>query len=240
MKRVGWGLLAVSAITGAANSALAADFPRGVPVGVPVLRAPSAIVAANWDGFYIGGNLGGGVSSGSYTLNNSTFPENFNFDPAAFVGGGQMGLQAQWGHWIFGVEGGYTWSGYEQTLSSVIAPANLSTAQIKYLANISGKLGFAENNWMIYGKAGWAFGRLHNFYQNTVANTTIDTYDWESGYTLGLGIDFQFAPGWVAGLGFDWYSFSPSRTFPGGSISNGDINLYTFTARVSYLFNWWR
>jgi outer membrane immunogenic protein len=234
------GLLAITATIGAADFALAADFGRGPPIGVPVLRAPSAIVAANWDGFYIGGNIGGGVSSGSYTLNNGAFSENFNFDPATFVGGGQMGVQAQWGHWVFGVEGGYTFSWYDQTLPSVVAPANLSTVDVKYLGNISGKLGFAEGAWMVYGKAGWAFGRIHNFYQNNAAGTTIDFREWNSGYTLGLGFDYQFAPGWVAGFGFDYYSFSPSYNFIVGGIANGDVNLYTFTARVSYLFNWWR
>ena len=60
------GFIAVS-LGFAAQSALAADMPGGYggAYGVPVLRAPSAIVAANWDGFYVGGHLGGGFTSGS-------------------------------------------------------------------------------------------------------------------------------------------------------------------------------
>ena len=73
--------------------------------------------------------------------------------------------------------------------------------------------------------------RLHNFYQNTVAGTTIDTYDWDNGYMLGPGFDYQFAPGWVAGFGFDWYQLYAvahvSRSAPDRLISNGDIESLT-------------
>lgn len=240
MKRLGWGLLAFSLTCTAVPSAFAADMPGAY--GVPVLRAPSAIIAADWAGIYIGGNLGGGVSSGSYTLNNGTFAENYTYDPASFVGGGQIGLQAQWGHWVAGLEGSYTWTGFSQTAPSTIAAGNLATLDVKYLGALSGKLGWGEGPWLVYGKAGWAFARTHTF--DVVGGTSVETFGWDNGYLLGLGLDYQFAPGWVAGLAFDYYNFTPSRTFtvagaPGG-ISNGDMSFYTFTARVSYLFNWLR
>ena len=218
--------------------------PGGVPMGVPMLRAPSAIITANWDGFYIGGNIGGGLSSGSYTFNNGVFSENFTFDPASFVGGGQIGLQAQWGHWVIGLEGAYSWTGYDETKTSAVAPANLS----RHGHQISRRdrrvsLGWTEDRWLVYGKVGWAFARTHTFYRDTASGASADTLDWDNGYTLGVGFDYQLTPGWVAGVAFDYYNFTPSRTFTigglHGGITNGDINIYTFTARVSYLFNWW-
>jgi outer membrane immunogenic protein len=243
MNRIGSGLLAVSVMVGVAQSALAADAPMGIPMGVPVLRAPSAIVAANWDGFYIGGNIGGGFSSGNYTLNNGVFSENFTFDPATFVGGGQMGVQAQWGHWVIGLEGAYSWTGYDDTKTSAVVPTSLATTDIKYLGAISGRLGWTDSRWMVYGKAGWAFARLHTFDRDTASGASADTLNWDNGYTLGLGFEYQLTPSWIAGLAFDYYNFTPSRSFTiggvQGGITNGDIGIYTLTARVSYLFNWW-
>jgi outer membrane immunogenic protein len=245
MNRSGTGLLAFSLTLGLAHAAMAADMPGGYsgPYGVPVLRSPSAIITANWDGFYVGGNLGGGFSSGHYTLNNGAFSENITFDPSTFVGGGQVGLQATWGHWLLGLEGSYTWTGYDQTVTSAVVPTSLATTDIKYLGALAAKLGWADGRWLVYGKAGWAFARTHTFDRDNLSGNSVETFAWDNGYLLGLGFDYQLAPGWVAGLAFDYYNFTPSRTFtvggaPGG-ITNGDIGLYTLTARVSYLFNWW-
>jgi outer membrane immunogenic protein len=241
MTRTAPALLVLSLALGAAPAAQAADMPGGY--GVPVLRAPSAIITANWDGFYVGGNVGGGFSSGNYTLNNGAFLENITFDPSTFVGGGQVGLQASWGHFVMGLEGAYNWTGYDQTVTSAVVPTSLATTDIKYLGSLSGKLGWAEGRWMAYGKAGWAFGRFHTYDRDNASGANVETFAWDNGYVLGLGLDYQLAPGWVAGLAFDYYNFTPSRTFiiggaPGG-VTNGDIGLYTVTARVSYLFNWW-
>jgi outer membrane immunogenic protein len=245
MNRISSGLLAAFLTFGAVQFACAADFPGGgAPVGVPVLRSPSGILTANWDGFYVGGNIGAGWSNSSYTLNNGLFSENITFDPASFAGGGQMGLQAQWGHWLIGVEGAYSWTSFDQTVTSTVLPTSLATTDIKNLGSISGKLGWAADRWLVYGKAGWAFARLHTFDRNTASGLGVESVAWDNGYLLGLGLDYQFGPGWVAGVGFDYYHFTPARTFAigglAGGISNGDVNLYTVTARVSYLFNWWQ
>jgi outer membrane immunogenic protein len=243
MNRIGSGLLAISLTFGAAPFAFAADMPGG-PMGVSMLRAPSAIVAANWDGFYVGGHVGAGWSSGNYTLNNGVFSENFAFDSSAFVGGGQMGLQAQWGHWVIGVEGSYTWSGYDETKTSTVLPTSLATMDIKNLGAISGRLGWAADRLLIYGKAGWAFARIHTFDHDAASGAAATTVAWDNGYTLGLGLEYQLMPGWIAGLAFDYYNFTPARTFiigaGTGGISGADIGLYTLTARLTYLFNWSR
>jgi outer membrane immunogenic protein len=234
MTRFGSGLIALSLVVGAAQIAVAADVPGAY--GVPVLRAPSAIVAANWDGFYVGGNLGGIFSSSTYTLNNGVISQNFNFDPASFIGGGQMGLQAQWGHWVFGLEGSYSWTSLtnNQTIGTTLA-----ITDIKYLGALSGRIGWAESRWMAYGKAGWAFARTHTFDSDSSTSFNVDTRKWDNGFVLGLGFDYLLTPSWIAGFAFDYYHFTPTRTFPVGGISNGDFDLFSLTARLTYLFNWY-
>ena len=69
MKRM---LLASAVALTAGGQALAADLP---PPMAPPPRAPAAYIpiapAYNWTGFYIGGNLGGAFSSGSFNTHSA-------------------------------------------------------------------------------------------------------------------------------------------------------------------------
>ncbi len=93
MKRI---LIASALALAAGGQALAADLPPPPPAP----RAPATYVPVapyyNWTGFYIGGNLGAGFTSGSYsdTLG-STFTNSSN---TTFLGGGQVGVNYEfWG-----------------------------------------------------------------------------------------------------------------------------------------------
>jgi len=72
MKRM---LLASAVALTAGGQALAADLP---PPMAPPPRAPAAYIpmapAYNWSGFYIGGNLGGAFTSGSFNGPALRFP----------------------------------------------------------------------------------------------------------------------------------------------------------------------
>src|SRR5262245_59306152 len=73
----------------------------------PVYAPPPVYVAPpfTWTGFYVGGNLGGAWSQRNLTdtllgLNLS----NLN-DKGAFIGGGQLGFNYQFGNFVLGVDG---------------------------------------------------------------------------------------------------------------------------------------
>lgn len=74
MKNLFFGSVALLALA-AAGPAVAAD----MPVKVPVYKAPPAIVAYNWSGFYVGANVG-------YSWGRSSNDWNFNA-PAGNLGG---------------------------------------------------------------------------------------------------------------------------------------------------------
>jgi outer membrane immunogenic protein len=241
MTRTGSMLLTAAIAIGLAQTAIAADMPmRG-----PDLRAPSAIVASNWAGFYVGGHAGYGWANGSYLLNNGTFGETLTFDTDSFLGGGQVGVQAQWGHWVFGIEGSYSWSDLVSTSNRTITPANLAIVDIKNIGTITGRLGWAMDRWMAYGKGGLAYARAHTFDTNTAAGAMFDSRAWETGYTLGLGIEYLWLPNWTVGLEFDYYNFGFDRALPAsagvtGTIGSSNADIYAVMARMNYMFSWTR
>ncbi len=67
-----------------------------------------------WTGFYIGGHIGGMWGSTDYTdaANGATkiTPGGISTDPDGFIGGGQIGYNYQTGPWVLGVEGDFSGS----------------------------------------------------------------------------------------------------------------------------------
>lgn len=230
MNRIARALAAAAACL-LAQQASAADFPAGPPP----LRAPSAIIAAHWEGFYVGGHVGYAAIDGAYSVNEGII-DHYEIDTDGFAGGGQVGVQAQWGHWVAGVEGTLSWADLGETRNSAVA-ARTSTIDIRQIGTIVGRLGWAWNRWMIYGKGGFAYGRVHALYQDAVA---FESKEWETGYTLGLGVEYLLLPNWSVGLEFDYYNLKFNRTMTSGAtnaaIIDSGADIYAVMARANYLF----
>ena len=62
---------------------------------------------SNWAGFYLGGNIGGGIgrdrTAFTFTAVGAS-TELFNLSPDGFIGGAQAGYNWQAGNWVFGLE----------------------------------------------------------------------------------------------------------------------------------------
>src|SRR5215472_7310042 len=100
MRRRSPGLLAVIGVAASvlATAALAADLPVPGPAPVAPVYRP---IVYNWNGFYIGGHVGGGWANDTFTA--------LNTDPATFqiagtatktagmgvIGGAQVGFNIQ-------------------------------------------------------------------------------------------------------------------------------------------------
>src|SRR5262245_8963582 len=157
MKRI---LIASAAAFAAGGQALAADLP---PPMAPPPRAPAAYIPIaplyNWSGFYVGGNLGAGFNSKgsiSDTLG-STFGTTTN---TSFVGGGQVGVNYEfWGGVVIGAEAMFDWVPNTSNTINVTNGANTAAATInnRWLTTVTGKLGYAWDRVLLYGKGGGAF-----------------------------------------------------------------------------------
>jgi outer membrane immunogenic protein len=98
--------------------ALAADLGDRPYGQAPAYAAP----IYNWTDFYIGGHVGGGISS-SEAFNSIVLSNN---QSGRLLGGLQAGADYQFGgNWVAGVEGQYSWLGGGN--NGIISPAASST-----------------------------------------------------------------------------------------------------------------
>jgi len=212
--------------------ATAADLraqPRRAPVA-PVYVAPPF----SWAGFYIGGNIGGAWFHREVT--DSVF--GFNFDNGGngvFIGGGQLGFNAQFSNVVLGVEWDFDWAGNNNnTGNGVFIPGRglfVVTSNNRFITTLAARFGLTYGPWLFYGKAGGGWVGNNDFtVTNVTTGVSITGLDGTtaSGWLLGAGIEWAFAPNWSAKLEYDFLGLE-DRTFvvPPGFLLAGD----TFTSR---------
>jgi outer membrane immunogenic protein len=234
MKRLAIVLFAAAGMGfGFAVTASAAD------LGQPAMpTAPAAVVADDWTGFYIGANLGGTWARSSYTFDNGAgVVESFSFNPNTIIAGGHAGAQGQWGIWVLGVEGSFDGTDLSRTTVGV---NSTQTLKIDDIATVTARVGYALPAWLFYAKGGWAV--VHdNDTSVDIQNFTHGFTKWNSGYTVGGGIEYKRTQNWILGAEFNFYNikFDRSGLDSGGftvHISNGNSDIYAALLRVSYLF----
>jgi len=254
MKKLLLATVALTALSIAAP-ALAADMAPAYTKAPPM--APIAVY--NWTGFYIGGHIGGGwADQGSVELAPGTgaFPTGTVFagkDLSGFLGGVQGGYNWQFSNIVLGVEGEYTWadvSGSASTVSTVprfLGFTAISNAKLQDIALVTGRLGYAASNWLFYFKGGGAWGQGKSFSINNNANGTLfDTTSSStdrSGWVVGVGAEWGFAPNWSAKIEYDYIDFGSSNVTLNSSLgtqsfvsSSETVNIVK--AGVNYRFNW--
>ncbi|MEO6382143.1 MAG: outer membrane beta-barrel protein [Nitrobacter sp.] len=203
----------------------------------PYTKAPPMVASVyNWTGFYIGGHIGGGwADQGATELDPGTgaFPTDTVFarkNLSGFLGGVQGGYNWQAGNnFVLGIEGEYTWADVSGSATSVSTVPRLlgfsstSTSKLQDIALITGRLGYAENNWLLYVKGGGAWGQQKSSAVNTFANGTLfDTNSSSSdrsGWVVGVGAEWAFAPNWSAKLEYNYIDFGSANVT--NNASNG-------------------
>jgi outer membrane immunogenic protein len=207
MKKILFASLACAAL--ASGSAIAAD----MRVKAPILKAPPPVVY-NWTGCYIGGNVGGGwarteqLQVAKVTPPIPVVPPN-NFgsgDGSAFIGGGQFGCDYQvGGNFVIGVQGKADFG----TISSSHAVATAfpglpvgsfnSSDDTKNMYTATGRIGYLVTPpVLLYVKGGGAWTRTEsNIFGNIPFVFLSESASADrSGWTVGGGIEWMFAPGW--------------------------------------------
>ena len=252
-----WLACVVAVSVAGATAALAADIP---PLVAPAPRAPAAYIPVappyypyNWSGFYIGGNLGAGFNNtGSATDTfGSTFGTTTN---TSFLGGGQVGVNYEfWSFFVIGAEAMFDWLPNTQNTVNVtnttLVPGTTNTAAVtlnnRWVTMATGKLGYAWDRMLLYGKGGGAWVGTSSpglTVNNVPASFTSTSNNNNFGATVGLGVEWAFADNWSARAEWDAIllqnqSFTVSGTAFGTdtiTVKNRSINM--FTAALNYKF----
>src|SRR5262249_18452505 len=147
--------LATFAVFGFAAVASAAD----LPTKAPIQRAPLPTFY-NWSGCYVGVNAGGGWARTKFTNTVDTTDfghllpgDSFTYTNAGFVGGGQVGCNYQVSQWVFGIEGSFDGTSIKGDANNqAILLDDVFTTRINSIGTVTGRVGYAWNNVLLYAK----------------------------------------------------------------------------------------
>jgi len=223
-------------IAGLSASAALADV-YGAPAGYAVVPYVS------WTGFYIGGNVGGAWSGVDWS--DVTFTgERFNKTDSGFIGGGQIGYNQQIGNLLLGVEATLSGADLSRDFNSILFPSVRFSADIDTIATVTGRFGFASNQWLLYGKAGWA-GAQVDFSGHSAAPLPVDSFsfdNWRNGWTVGAGLEYKIARNISLGVEYSFIELG-SETDNGltrfavpVSLRDRDLEIQSVTARLNFQF----
>ncbi len=219
MKRL---LLAGVAIS-VAGAASAADMQAR-----PYTKAPPAVLspAYNWSGFYVGaiGGYGWGTDSGNGGFGGGTVGYNWQLPGSQFV---------------FGVEVDAAGASIKDSVTEDLGGGILLTTESKInsFGSVTGRAGFAMDAALIYAKGGYAWANNKASISAPAVGLAFSDSHTHSGYTIGGGLEYMFAPNWSAkgeymftSLGGETYNFG------GVPLDSGNIDFHTIKVGVNYHF----
>jgi outer membrane immunogenic protein len=201
-------LIASLLLASASTTAMAADLyqpPEPAPAAEETYVAPST-----WDGGYLG--IMGGYGWLDADFNGAGNPDHHNF------GGGQLGGFAGWNMQfdnaiVVGIEGDVQYNWNEENFRG----ANLRT---DWAGAVRGRLGYAMDNVLIYGAAGWTATNANmNFGAGPNRDRTFN------GYTVGAGVDYKMTDSMFARVEYRFNNFGDRNI--GGTNVNMDQHAIT-------------
>jgi outer membrane immunogenic protein len=214
------------------GSALAADLPARVPVKAP---APVMSYGYNWSGFYIGGHGGGGWSDRCFTADG--FADGCH-DADGWLAGGQVGFNWQTGQFVFGLEFSGSWADINGSHAPLLAPADTYTSSVDSIFMLTGRVGMAFDRMLLYVTGGGAWVR--NELQYTTFGVSTESFSQNrTGWTIGGGIEWGFAPNWSIAAQYNFIDLG-DKTFtvigPPTFTATADQELHLATVRLNYRF----
>jgi outer membrane immunogenic protein len=210
--------------------------------------AYSPIAAANWTGFYLGGNVGSGTGRDHSSLAAVDNPQ-FNLSPDGYLGGVQAGYNWQAANWVYGVEADIQGSSQRDNRTCIrncILPAPFISfdSKLPWFGTVRGRLGYSIGSTLLYATGGYAYGGVKT---NTVSSADPDQSfsKTKGGWTAGAGIETPFTllglfgPNWTSKTEYLYVDLgSTTNTFVGtGSVLTSQIHEHIFRTGLNYHFN---
>lgn len=190
----------------------------------------------SWTGCHVGGQIGADWGSANFVNPSGGFfsPANSGIgigQGSSFVFGPQVGCDYEFAsHWVIGAAGDFSWTNLDGTAVDPFfggkggLPITLRD-NTQWLVTVTGRIGYAWDRWMVYGKGGAAWEHSNDSIQNLFTWGTPGAFcfaggfvacnpsgsETNAGWTVGFGFSYALTDRWSAGFEYDHYGF-PGHT----------------------------
>lgn len=186
-------------------------------------KAPAVEPLPTWAGFYIGAMGGYGSQDG-------------NLGAKGGFAGGTIGYNWQQANIVYGIEADAAWADLSNNTAVVGFPGTLNS-KIQDWGTVRGRIGYAFGPALLYATGGyaWSDNRLYSTFFNSSNSSVL------SGWTVGAGAEYMFAPKWSLKAEYLYKSFdSKTYTYTGGgligTVNTGTTNIHSVQVGINYHF----
>ncbi len=215
--------LAIAALLASTAIASAADLPARTYTKAPPMVSP----AYNWSGFYAG-VMGGYAWSDQSDIAGVVLAGS---DLQGGFGGGTIGYNWQTApNWLFGIEVDAAAADISYTETALFGSFE---DKIRAMGSVTGRLGYVWGPGMLYVKGGYAWA--DNRVNLTLLGVSTSDSQVHSGWTIGGGVEYMFAPSWSVKAEYMYADFDSQTYF--GLLDLG-TSVHTVKGGINYHFNW--
>lgn len=180
-----------------------------------------AQVTNPWNGLYVGVNGGYAWQDVGGTYDNITTATNLGSDLNGAVVGGQIGYNWQTAQLLLGVEfDAMTLADGGENINVASTPAAVVGTDMNYLASVRARLGWAINNWLLFGSIGWGFSEFE--FTENVPSTGFSSklrLD-DNGLAYGGGVEVMMSYGVSLRAEYLRYDMGASSPVSGGPVAD--------------------
>jgi outer membrane immunogenic protein len=253
MRKLLLGNLAALAMI-VAGPALAADLP---------IKAPAPFAERfSWTSCYLGGHVGGGFAKKAVTDPAQLVQDSFlgagstidvttvNPAPSGAVIGAQIGCDYEFpSSFVIGIEGAASGSTVRGSKNVVLPLGNPDVALVQantdFLASLTGRVGYAFDNVLVYARGGAALAGDKFEVSGAFTGLPFDFrgLDDRFGWVVGGGVDWAVTPHWSVNVEYDFYDFGHRNVLMTDGI-NGfagpvDVKQTVQVVKVGFNFHVW-
>jgi outer membrane immunogenic protein len=186
-------------------------------------KAPALAPLPTWAGFYIG-------AMGGYAAEDNG---SNSFDRKGGFAGGTIGYNWQTANFVYGIEADAAWADVSSTATAFGVTGD---AKIRDWGTVRGRIGYAVGPALFYATGGYAWA--DNRISFSAPGVSVSDSQVHSGWTVGAGAEYMFAPKWSVKAEYLYKSFgNENYTFAGlGTAGTGTTNFHSGQVGINYHF----
>jgi outer membrane immunogenic protein len=213
-------------------------------------NSTTPVVAADWTGWYLGGNVGSGtgrnrssiVKPADLLAGDPGANEIFNLAPDGINGGLQLGYNWQMSNWVYGLETDIQASSQRDNKTVVGFGTVPYDVKQPWFGTVRGRLGYSVGSTLFYATGGYAYGGVKTKIAEG-GDLVLNTSTTLSGWTAGAGIETPFkllglfGPNWTSKTEYLYIDLGSTSNIVNTTIVTTNVTEHIFRTGLNYHFN---